>query len=348
MAEWVRTNVLRTPGILRSGLLAALAAAVVAGSAMIVGASAAPTATSSSAETGVVDVNTTLGYEQGTAAGTGILLSGSGEVVTNNHVIRGATSIRVIVVATGRSYSATVLGYSVTSDVALLKLKGVTGLATASIGDSSALRVGQTVTAVGNAGGLGGSPTVTKGQVTALHQSITVVDGFGGAQRLRDLVRSTAGVQPGDSGGPLLDGGGRVVGVTTAAAGGFRFQNGGTAGYAIPINDALSIAKQIHAGRSSAIVHVGPTAFLGVLTRPSSKVTGALIEAVVPGTAAAKAGIAQGDVITWFNGHSVSSAKALTAAVLALAPGTKVQVRWVNPSGARSQAIVRPTAGPPQ
>jgi len=340
--------VLRTPGTLRSGLLATLVAAVVAGSAMIVGASAAPRSASPGVETGVVDVNTTVGYEQGTAAGTGIVLSGSGEVVTNNHVIRGATSVRVTVVATGRSYAATVLGYSVSSDVALLKLKGATGLATASIGDSSALRLGQTVTAVGNAGGLGGSPTVTSGHVTALHQSITVVDGFGGAQRLNDLVRSSASVQPGDSGGPLLDGAGHVVGVTTAAAGGFRFQNGGTAGYSIPINNAISIEKQIAAGRSSATVHVGPTAFLGVLTRPSSDVTGALIEAVVPGTAAAKAGIAQGDVITSFNGHSVSSPKVLTAAVLALVPGTKVQVRWVNSSGARSQAIVRPTAGPPQ
>ncbi|HST25061.1 MAG TPA: trypsin-like peptidase domain-containing protein [Gaiellaceae bacterium] len=332
---------------LRSTLLATAVASVVAASAMIMRAQAAPQVVSSDS-TGVVDVNTNLGYQAGTAAGTGIVVSGSGEVLTNNHVIRGATSLHATVVGTGRTYTATVLGYSVASDVAVIKLNGASGLKTASLGKSGSLKVGQSVTAVGNAGGLGGAPSVTTGHVTALHRAITVVDGFGGSERLTDLIKSSASVQPGDSGGPLLDAAGHVVGVTTAAAGGFRFENGGTSGYAIPIDDAMSLAGQILAKRSSANVHVGPTAFLGVLTHPTSEVTGALIQAVVPGSAADKAGINEGDVITGFNGRTVGSAKALTAAVLSIKPGTRVQVRWLSPSGVRFQAFARPAAGPPQ
>src|SRR5690348_13607825 len=184
----------------RLAVTAALAAAAVAASAMLFHggrAIALAGAASPGLERGVVDVNTALAFQGGNAAGTGIVLSSSGLVLTNNHVIRGATNIRVRVVSTGRSYGATVLGYSVANDVALLRLRGASNLQTATLGRSSQLRVGTPVTAVGNAGGVGGDPTATTGQVTALHRAITVGDGVGSSQRLTDLIRTSTSVQPG-------------------------------------------------------------------------------------------------------------------------------------------------------
>jgi S1-C subfamily serine protease len=346
--------VFRTAAMVRLGVLTVVAAGaafspVILGGAHAVDASVG--SVSSRVDAGVVDVSTALAYEQETAAGTGIVLSRSGEVVTNNHVIRGATAIRLTDVVVGRSYPATVLGYDVSADIAVLRLKSAPGLETVSIGNSSTVRPSERVTAVGNAGGVGGRPSVTRGQVTALNQSITVRNGAGGAQRLTGLIKSSAPVQPGDSGGPLLDGGGRVIGIVTAASSGFQFQDGGSAGFAIPINRTIAIAKQIEAGRSSASVHIGPTAFLGVLIRADNSgrfVAGAVIEAVVPGSAAARAGLVPGDVITSFSGHRVSSALALTNLVLRVSPGTKVQLRWLDQLGNPHSASVRPAPGPPQ
>jgi S1-C subfamily serine protease len=335
----------------RLGLLAVLAAALVAASAMLLGRARPVHAASTKADTGIVDVSTTLGLEQASAAGTGIVLSGSGLVLTNNHVIRGATSIRARAVTTGKSYAAKVLGYSVSGDIALLKLQNASGLATAPLGRSSTVHVGDRVTAVGNAGGVGGAPSVTTGRVTALHQSITVSDESGGeTQQLQDLIRNSASVQPGDSGGAILSTSGRVVGVITAASGGFRFQ-GGSGGFAIPIDNALSITGQIRAGRSSSNVHVGPTAFLGVLTRQASgfgDTSGVVVAGVVSGTAAEKAGVQQGDVIYSFAGHSVTSPTGLAKLVLAIRPGTAVTLKWTDGSGNRHSAVVRPAVGPPQ
>jgi S1-C subfamily serine protease len=342
-----------------SSAAAILATAAVACSAALVGGShgvglgVARASTLASVETGVVDVDTALAYEQETAAGTGIVLTGSGEVLTNNHVIRGATRIRVRDVITGRTYSARVLGYSVSSDVALLKLQGASGLRTAAIGNSSAVRLRQPVTAVGNAGGVGGRPTVTAGKITAVNSAITVSDGKGSSQRLTGLIGTDASVQPGDSGGPLLSSSGRVLGILTAAASGFEFRSTGNAGYAIPINRALAIAHQIESRRSSSTVHVGPTAFLGVLTRADNPgfgegVRGALVEAVVPGTAAARIGLRPGDLLTFFDGHGILSPRALTNLVLSVAPGAKVQVRWIDGVGGSHAATVRLGSGPPQ
>ena len=338
-------------GMTRLGLLAVLAAGIVAASAMLLGR-ARPVDAASKADTGIVDVSTTLGLEQASAAGTGIVLSGSGLVMTNNHVIRGATSIRVRVVTTGKSYTAKVLGYSVSGDIALLKLRNASGLTTAPIGRSSTVHVGDHVTAVGNAGGVGGAPSVTTGHVTALHQAITVSDESGGqTQQLQDLIQNTASVQPGDSGGAILNTSGRVIGVITAASGGFRFQ-GGSGGFAIPVDNAVSITRQVQAGRSSSTVHVGPTAFLGVLTRQaaggSGDASGVLVAGVVSGTAASRAGIQEDDVITSFAGHSVTSPTGLAKLVLAIRPGTAVTLKWVDSFGNRHSVLVRPAAGPPQ
>jgi len=304
-------------------------------------------------QTGVVVVETNLAYQNGAAAGTGMVLTSSGEVLTNNHVIRGATTIKVIVPQTKKTYTARVLGYDLTADVALLQLNNASGLSTVSVGDSSKVTNGQSVTAVGNAGG-SGSLTVTTGAITGLHRTIAVSDDQGGAVQLRNLVETNASLQPGDSGGPLLNSANQVVGMDSAASAGFSFQESGSDAYAIPIDTAMTIAKQIVAGRSSAQVHVGGTAFLGVDVQPSGYFRGGAFAAgeavvgVVPGSPAAKAGIVAGDVITAVNGHAVNSPTAVVAQLLSRHPGDKVTVKWVDQSTGTHTASVTLASGPPQ
>jgi S1-C subfamily serine protease len=218
---------------------------------------------------GLVDIDTTLGYQQEEAAGTGIVLTSTGEVVTNNHVIDGATTISVTDVGNGKTYSASVVGYNRTKDIAVLQLHGASGLNTATIGNSSSVSVGEDIVGIGNAGGTGGTPSAAGGTVTALNQSITASDeGDATSEQLTELIETNADIQPGDSGGSLVDTSGDVLGIDTAASAGFSFQSSGQSsgnqGYAIPINEAITIAKEIEAGTSSSTVHIGATAFLGV------------------------------------------------------------------------------------
>jgi S1-C subfamily serine protease len=298
-----------------------------------------------------VDVNTTLSYLSEQAAGTGIVLTGGGEVLTNNHVIDGATNISVTDLGNGRVYAATVVGYDRSSDIAVLQLQGASGLKVASLGDSSTVRVGEAVVGIGNAGGAGGTPSVAGGSVTALHQSITASEQDGGnPENLTGLIEVNADIQPGDSGGPLVDTGGKVVGMDTAASAGFSFQTTGTDGYAIPINSAVAIARKITSGDASATVHVGPTAFLGVQvvsTQSGSSPSGALIRVVVPGTPAASAGLAAGDVITSLGGKTVDSAPALTALMQSHHPGERVHVSWSDSTGRRHGTTLQLANGPP-
>ena len=225
----------------------------------------------------LVDIVSTLGDEQATAAGTGIVLTSNGEILTNNHVIRGATSIKVTDVGNGKTYTATVVGYDASHDVAVIQLQNASGLTIASLGDSSTVQTGDTVTALGNAGGKGGTPSVAAGTVTALNQSITASDeGSGISEQLTGLIETNADIQPGDSGGSLVNSYGQVIGMNTAASSGSQFQSqsGQTAeqAYAIPIDAATSIAKQIEAGTASANVHIGATAFLGIESSPRAGV----------------------------------------------------------------------------
>src|SRR6202007_2668021 len=214
----------------------------------------------------LVDVVTTLGNQGGSAAGTGIVLTSDGEVLTNNHVIEGATSIKVTDVGNGRTYTATVVGYDASHDVAVLQLQNASGLTVASLGDSSSVRAGDNVVALGNAGGQGGTPSVAAGTVTALGQSITASDELSNvSEQLTGLIETNAPIQPGDSGGPLVNAYGQVIGMDTAAGNNYQFQgqsSTATQAYAIPIGEALSIAKQIESGTGSADVHIGATAFL--------------------------------------------------------------------------------------
>ncbi|MGH3276115.1 MAG: trypsin-like peptidase domain-containing protein [Streptosporangiaceae bacterium] len=220
---------------------------------------------------GIVDITSNLTYQGGTAAATGMIISTSGLVLTNNHVIEGTTGLTARIVATGQRFAATYLGYDKDDDVAVIKLENASGLKTVPLGNSSDVKIGDGVIALGNAGGTGGTITVT-GSITGLRQSITASDdGSASSEHLTNMLRTDANIVPGDSGGPLASTSGKVIGMDTAAAT-EAFGSGRQAdvGFAIPINRALSIARQIIAGKSSSSVTIGSTGFLGVLV-PAGK-----------------------------------------------------------------------------
>jgi S1-C subfamily serine protease len=307
----------------------------------------------------VAVVNTTLANGQGEAAGTGIVIGSSGEVLTNNHVIENSSSVKVQFGGTGRSYSADVLGYNVSEDVALLKVDGVSGLDTVRTDDT--VSVGEPVVALGNAGGRGGTPDASTGAVRGVGETIQVADSSG-SQTLRNLIRVDASLQPGDSGGPLLDAEGDVVGMNTAASsgGGFRLRTGSGSGegYAVPIKTAMSVADQIKSGEGSGDTHVGERAFLGVSIRsvgsqsgPRSgsggSRSGAVVGSVQSGSPADDAGLQQGDTITSLAGKSVSSIDDLTSALAPHHPRDKVEVGWTDSSGDHHTAQVTLASGPP-
>ena len=285
----------------------------------------------SSESRGVVLIDTEL-YDGSEAAGTGIVLTSGGEILTNYHVVEGSTAIRVTVAGTGKTYTATVVGADQTSDVAVLQLKNASGLTTADL-DEDQVSVGDDVTAVGNAGGTG-SLSAVDGEVTSLNASITTQaeDSVKG-ESLKSMIETDADVVAGDSGGPLLDSQGEVVGIDTAASTGSDVN-----GYAIPIDNAIKIVNQIDAGAETSDVRIGPTGYLGVQVTDSS--FGAAVAGVEAGTPAAKAGLAAGDVITGVGSTGIDSASALTDAMEKHQPGDQVKITWVDESGDQQSATV--------
>jgi len=298
----------------------------------------------------LVDINVTDSYEAVEGAGTGMVLTSSGIVVTNNHVVEGETSLSVRDVGNGKTYQATVLGYDRSADVAVLRLTGASALKAITVGASSRVAVGDGVVAVGNAGGAGGTPSHAGGKVTALNQSIVAQDqATGSSEQLNGLFETNAAVVPGDSGGALVNTSARVVGMVCAASEEYQFGSNATQGYAIPIATVHSVASEIVAGQRSIAVHVGATAFLGVQVATTfAAPEGATIFSVVRGGPADLAGLSAGDTITAIGGTTVTSPQSLTDAVLALQPGTTVQVQYVNPYGQSSTVGVTLKSGPPQ
>src|ERR1035438_7632612 len=222
-------------------------------------------------EPGIVDINTTLKYADGTAAGTGMVLSSTGLVLTNNHVVDQSTQLTATSVTTGRKYTAEVVGTDPTDDVALIGLVGASGLKTVQVGNSSKVILGTAVLAIGNAGGTGGSPTVAAGTITALGRTITPRDaGRNNNPTPPGVLQTKAPIGAGDSGGALANSAGQVIGMNTAA----NSQNIGGAGtsqgFAIPINTALTIAREIAAGKSSAKIQIGGPPFMGVAVAGSA------------------------------------------------------------------------------
>ncbi|MCP9965568.1 S1C family serine protease [Actinomadura madurae] len=275
---------------------------------------------------GVVNIETEQTLNGTRAAGTGIVLTPAGLVLTNNHVIQGATAIKGTDTDNRRTYTAQVVGYDRTGDIAVISLTGATRLKAARFASASSVHVGDAVTAVGNAGGKGGTPTVVTGEVTALDQSVTARDDSNGtSERLTGLIETSAPIKPGDSGGPLLDSTGKVIGINTAASAGFSVKGAERKkdhrGYAIPSDRALEIARQIQRGEASSTVHIGRTAMLGVKVRSNGGSPGALVTELVPGSPAATAGIPVGAAIVTLGGSAVDTPAALTALMLSHHPG---------------------------
>ncbi len=440
------------------GGASAAAAALVATGLGVANATGATVLTTSQiaakVDPGLVDVVTTLKYQQAAAAGTGMVLTPNGEVLTNNHVIDGATSIKARDVGNGRTYTAKVVGYDKTHDVAVLQLEDASGLQTVSL-SSAAPHAGQKVVALGNAGGKGGTPSVAAGRITGLNQSITASDeSAGAAEQLTGMIGHNADIQPGDSGGPLLNTYGEVVGMNTAGSsssptGGLQPQSGQgqapTQGFAIPVTEASSIASQMEAGTPSPTSHLGATAFLGIETSPSgtgasggsnggfggsnggfggsnggfggsnggfggfggndggfggfiggpggiyggfggndggfgngsggfggfggfggagngstgngngsngngstgsNSARGVAIAGVVPGSAAAQAGLTAGDQITSVAGHTITSSSDIQSVLKNHHPGDKISIGWTDQSSQSHSATVTLTNGP--
>ena len=336
-------------------------------------------------EPGLVDITAALKYQSETAEGTGMIISSSGLVLTNNHVIDGATQVRAALAAdTGKTYPARVIGYDRQADVALLQLTGVSGLATVSFGDSSQVSVGTQVLALGDAQGRG-VVTPAAGDISALDRSIRASDeGSGTTEDLNHMLQINAEIQQGDSGGALADSAGQVIGMVTAANTGSGGQPGGTMGFAIPIDTALTIARQIAAGQASSTVSIGLPGFLGVDVAQSNSPnprqqaagsrqpgvrhagaacvavgqepgvpakiapagTGALIMGVLCGSAAQSKGLQAGDVITSVNGQPVTTAGSLTAITARYHPGAMVSVGWRATDGSRHTTSITLGAGP--
>lgn len=314
-------------------------------------------------EVGLVYIDTVLSYENAAAAGTGLVLTGDGQILTNNHVIQGATAITVTVVSTGKTYQASVVGTDVGDDIAVLQLGDVSGLTTATFGSSADLAVGDAVTGVGNAGGDGGTPSAATGVVSALNQTITTqAEGVSAGETLNGLIETTADIESGDSGGPLFNADDEVVGIDTAAS---EVSGQSVNGYAIPIDTALSVAKQIVSGDESDGVQLGYPAFLGVQVQSATigtgsgtgrgrsgtgsgtaATSGALIAGVVDGSPADEAGLTAGDTVVGIDSTAVTTPDGLSAALAGHAPGDSVAVTWLDSSGAQHSADVVLAQGP--
>ncbi|WP_063775084.1 S1C family serine protease [Streptacidiphilus anmyonensis] len=312
--------------------------------------SATTTRTLAQVAAGSVDLVSEEGLQGTEAAGTGIVLTSDGIVLTNNHVINGATSLSAVDIGNGRSYSASVIGYDRSHDLALVQLHGASGLQTLSLAASTNVSVGDSVTALGNAGGRGGQPSQAAGSVTALGQRITATDeGSGTSEQLSGLIQVDAQIQAGDSGGPLVNAQGQVIGIDTAASTGYQFQDASTEGFAIPATQAETTAEAIAGGHASSTVHIGATAWLGVgvgTANQYSTTNGAAVVQVVPNSPADHLGLLAGDVITSLDGASVPDPNTLTALLGQHHPGDTVTLGWTDTSGQAQSAHLVLGTGP--
>ena len=324
--------------------------------------------------TGVVLIDTQLGYENAEAAGTGIVLSKDGLVLTNNHVIADSTKISVTVATTGKTYEASVVGSDSTEDVAVLQLKGASDLQPATVDDDS-VTVGDDVTAVGNSEGQG-QLQAADGTVTDLGASVTTTaQGSEDSETLNNMIQVQADIVSGDSGGALLDDEGEVVGMNTAASSG----SATVTGFAIPIESALSTAESIIDGEQTSTNTIGYPAFLGIGVQQDSQSTqsgqgsqsiqpgdgnsnsqsgqsgqsgstsqtaGAVVAGVYEDTPAAEAGLTAGDTITQIGSTQITDGTALSSAIAEHKPGDTVSMSWTDADGQSHTAEVTLTEGP--
>lgn len=295
---------------------------------------------------GLVTILTDLFYQSDQqAAGTGTILTSSGEILTNNHVVAGSTTIQVTVESTGKTYAANVVGTDTADDVAVLQLvdssgHDVSGLTTVSTDQAHTVANGDAITSIGNARGTG-HLVVAAGTVIGLDQPITVSNDLTGQpQSLTGLIELNSEIVPGDSGGPLLDSHGDVVGMVTAASSGGR----NTTGFAIPIATALSIVSTIESGTTTANVLIGLPPFLGVTF--ASRGNTATISGTIPGKAAEAAGLVAGDTITAVDGTAVATQDELSKLIKSHAAGAQVVIAYRDASGVAQSVTVSLGVGP--
>jgi S1-C subfamily serine protease len=271
----------------------------------------------------------TSGFEQGAlfgGAGTGVVMSDDGLVLTNAHVLEGSNDISVRMFD-GSTHDASLVGSTASNDLAMIRIDGVGDLSPATLGSSDSLDVGEPVIAIGNALNLGGQPTVTTGIISALSRTITATDGTS----LSDLIQTDAAINPGNSGGPLVDSHGEVVGINTAI-----LEDTQNIGFSIAIDSVRTIIEDLESGNGEV---TPDTPLLGVSTisldtvedavRSQFQISadqGAFVVEVEPGSGADDAGLQQGDVILEVNGDPITSSEDLGAAVRSSEIGDQMEV----------------------
>lgn len=276
----------------------------------------------------VVQINVGGGDASGT--GTGVILSNDGEILTNNHVVESAADGGSITVSfnDGSLAKAEIMGRDPKTDLAVIKAEGKTDLTPATLGSSSALRVGQGVVAIGSPYGL--ESTVTTGIVSALNRPVTSADASGSNSTVFPAVQTDAAINPGNSGGPLVDLDGRVIAINSA----IRTSSGGESGsiglgFAIPIDLAKNVASQLVEGKTVEHARIGVTVTAAVESDGITTV-GAQVREVTKGSAGDEAGLEVGDVITAVGGNAVASSDALVAAIRGYQPGDEVEITYVR------------------
>ncbi|MBP2332994.1 S1C family serine protease [Corynebacterium freneyi] len=261
--------------------------------------------------------------------GSGVVIDDAGHILTNNHVVSEAADAEDVELAVTftdagnpRSVPATIVGRDPRTDLAVIKVEDVSGLTVAELGDSSQVRVGDTVIAMGSPQGLNG--TVTSGIVSALNRPVKLAGEGTDTDGVADAIQTDASINPGNSGGPLVDVRGAVIGINTV----IYSVSGGSQGlgFAIPINMAKDIAEQLIAGEQPVHPDIG----IAARTAANGAVTGAEVATVVPDGPADAAGIREGDVITAVGERSVGSADELTVAIWGVPVGETVRVTLVR------------------
>lgn len=296
----------------------------------------------SKAERSVVIINDTItettrpggfGGQSGvaSAAGTGIVISPTGEVVTNAHVVNGATSIKVTL-PDGSVHSATIVGLNATKDLAVIKVAGVSGLTPATFANSTTANVGDSVIAIGNAEGYGGAPSVTEGILSAKDRSLSSSESGSSNESLTGLLQTDAAINPGNSGGPLVDAAGDVLGIDTAVAAGTSTEPAQNIGFVIPSNAVVAAIPALEQGASVGQTGApgagatGAQAVLGVEVSDDASGSGAVVQQVQSGSGAANAGLQAGDVIVGIDGARIASARDLSAVIGGDAVGQTVRI----------------------
>jgi S1-C subfamily serine protease len=330
---------------------AAVALPLLAGGWLVLGGPHAPPQRRPAVASGVTDdgiVNINGTGPGGYIAGTGMVLTSNGLVLTNNHVVADTTDLTAQLAGRGPVYNAVVVGVDPTQDVAVIRLEGATGLPLTPFDLSGSLGIGDAVTGLGNALGHNGAPVAARGTVTSLDETIFVADEDASiVETLDGVVCFNAPIQPGDSGGPLINTSGRVIGMDTAGALTSATLAGAKWGCAIPITRAMTIAQQIEAGIASPYFESGHRGILGVAVAARPGVAGCVVSSVTPGEAAAAAGIVATDVITTVGGIPVPTIAGFNIVMQDRRPGDQVTVTWRDASGGTHSAVAVLSAGPP-